>query len=237
MADTRALESIADLLPEEKRERFFSTVVKFRNVPENDAYLQLLEATGFIMLVLKEIPDELSRVLDKIRHGMSEDQQRAIRDDMKAILEASIDTPSYKDLRDVVAAMKAERDAFQTQAGQLLGQLRRLNQRGGNGARAFAGMMGGIAAGAVIAAALLALVSKPWRELRERLPTPLPAGAKSPAETLVEHGYIDYFEDDSPEHGGKVGIVVYSGKVLSAQEEAGMGIIVTRPLDVELGTP
>jgi len=125
MADTRALESIAELLPDDKRERFLANVVKFRNVPENDGQLQLLEAAGFIMLVMREIPRELDALLGRMRHGLSDEQRLAIRGDMEEILEGSIDAPSFEALRQLAADMRSSQSSFETAAATLTKKLRR----------------------------------------------------------------------------------------------------------------
>jgi hypothetical protein len=226
MADTRALESIAELLPDDKRERFLANVVKFRNVPENDGQLQLLEAAGFIMLVMREIPRELDALLGRMRHGLSDEQRLAIRGDMEEILEGSIDAPSFEALRQLAADMRSSQSSFETAAATLTKKLRRTRH---DYARHLAiGLAGGIVAGVFVAAATLAVGSELLREM-ERESVEL-----APISAMAEEGLIDYFEEDVEKYGGRVGIVVYSGRGHSAYEDAGMGLIVTDPIESEL---
>ena len=46
-------------------ERFFEIAAKYSNVREDDDVLLMLEAIGFIMLVMKEIPDEIVGILKR----------------------------------------------------------------------------------------------------------------------------------------------------------------------------
>jgi len=46
----------------------------------------------------------------------------------------------------------------------------------------------------------------------------------------VAQGLIDYFEADVPDFGGKVGMVLVGGNVLSAFQEGDRGVVVVKPL-------
>jgi len=95
MADVNHLEAVAAMLPEPQRERFLQMVVRFRSVPDDDEFLQILEAIGFISLVLKEIPMELQRILE----GASpiQESQIGLCNLIKEAISDSI--PSYEDLK------------------------------------------------------------------------------------------------------------------------------------------
>ena len=54
MADTSTLESISELLPVERRERFLQLVARFQSVPNDDEFLLILEAIGFMTLLYKD---------------------------------------------------------------------------------------------------------------------------------------------------------------------------------------
>jgi hypothetical protein len=97
MAATETLEKIAGLLPHPQREQFLLMVTQFKSVPDDDEYLQILNAIGFMTLIWKEIPNEIRSILEKSNpitdtcHTVG----RQIRD---AVVEA---IPSYEDLKQI----------------------------------------------------------------------------------------------------------------------------------------
>jgi len=95
MADTKTLESIASMLPESRRERYLHMVARFQSVPEDDEYLQILEAIGFMTLLLKEVPAEIAQLLE----GASPIQETHLGL-CKLVKEAVTESiPSYEDLK------------------------------------------------------------------------------------------------------------------------------------------
>lgn len=64
MASIDTLISVAGLLPLEQRERFLTMAASFQSVPEDDEYLQILEAIGFMTLLWKEVPEEVQKILE-----------------------------------------------------------------------------------------------------------------------------------------------------------------------------
>jgi len=95
MPDTKTLESVASMLPESRRERFLHMVARFQSVPEDDEYLQILEAIGFMALLLKEVPAEIAQLLE----GASPIQETQLGL-CKLVKEAVTESiPSYDDLK------------------------------------------------------------------------------------------------------------------------------------------
>ena len=91
------LESIADLLPPDRRERFLRMVATFRTVPEDDEFLQILEAIGFMTLLWKEVPQEIRGVLEGANPITETCESVAIK-----VREAVIESiPSYEDLKQI----------------------------------------------------------------------------------------------------------------------------------------
>ena len=84
----------------------FETVSKFEVVPDDDEYLLLLEALGFLTVVFDKVPQRISEALDRAESGLSEDQAAALQRRFETILKDSVDTPSYKDLREMVREIK-----------------------------------------------------------------------------------------------------------------------------------
>jgi len=95
MADTSTLESISELLPVERRERFLRLVARFQSVPDDDEFLLILEAIGFMTLLYKEVPDEITKILaganpiNETHEGLSKLVKEAVSESI----------PSYDDLK------------------------------------------------------------------------------------------------------------------------------------------
>ena len=102
MADLAAIDRIADFLPDSERERFLRIVARLKDVPEDDEYLLVLEAIGFISLILKEIPDRVKDVLaasapadEGGANGSSEYLLRRISEEIPK----AVQLPNLEDLR------------------------------------------------------------------------------------------------------------------------------------------
>ncbi len=95
MSAIDTLEKIAALLPEKQKQRFLLLSSRFRNVPEDDEYLQILEAIGFMTLLWNEVPNEIDTLLKKASPVDTTQQQlkTMITDTVKSAV------PSYEDLR------------------------------------------------------------------------------------------------------------------------------------------
>ncbi len=97
MSAINTLESIADLLSPDRRERFLRMVATFRTVPEDDEYLQMLEAIGFMTLLWKEVPQEIRSVLEGA-NPISETCESVAAKVRDAVIES---IPSYEDLKQI----------------------------------------------------------------------------------------------------------------------------------------
>ena len=226
MADTTAFESLAQKLPPDQRARFLAMSIQLRNLPPDDELVIALEAIGFTALILKEIPNEISEVIGKMRSGLSDAQREGLREDIEEILNKSIDTPSYKDLRETIRLMKEhhgkvrrETDEFTQTLSKQRAWLQKRNA-------ALPSLLLGLSAGLVSALLVLAghlLVND------QRMPSTAsnPVSLGSPP---VTQGLIDYFEADVPDFGGKVGMVLVGGDVLSTFQEGDRGVVVVKPL-------
>ena len=95
MADITTLESVAELLPPQQRERFFQMAARFNSVPDDDEFLHILEAIGFVTLILREVPSEIAKVLEGVK-PVQESQQGLSKLLKEAVAES---IPSYDDLK------------------------------------------------------------------------------------------------------------------------------------------
>lgn len=108
MADVTHLEAVAAMLPEPQRERFLQMAVRFRSVPDDDEFLQILEAIGFISLVIKEVPMELQKILE----GASpiQESQQGLSNLIKVAVSETI--PSYEDLKRMTERLESHEIAL-----------------------------------------------------------------------------------------------------------------------------
>ena len=103
MSATDTLEAVAELLPPERKLRFLAMVARFRSVPEDDEYLQILEAIGFMTLVWKEVPDEIRRIVAGASPAAGNTE--GIAGILRATVREAI--PSYEDLRQIVQRLES----------------------------------------------------------------------------------------------------------------------------------
>jgi hypothetical protein len=95
MANIDTLISVSGLLPEAQRERFLAMAASFQSVPEDDEYLQILEAIGFMTLLWKEVPGEVQKILEGA-NPVTETCHSVGAMVREAVIEA---IPSYDDLK------------------------------------------------------------------------------------------------------------------------------------------
>ncbi len=223
MADTTAFESLAQKLPPEQRARFLAMSIQLRNLPPDDELVIALEALGFTALILKEIPSEISDVIGKMRSGLSDAQREGLREDIEEILTKSIDTPSYKDLRETIRLMKESHSKVRRETDEFTKSLSRtrswLERRNALLPSLGLGLAAGLVCGVIVVAANLFLQPSA-RQVTE-------TGISSPP---IAQGLIDYFEADVEDFGGKVGMVLVAGEVLTAFKEGDRGVVVVKPL-------
>lgn len=88
------LEEVAKLLPSEQRERFLLMCARFKSVPQDDEYLQVLEAIGFMTLLWQRVPEDIQEILkSSAPRGSNEELKTVVHDAIKESV------PSYEDLR------------------------------------------------------------------------------------------------------------------------------------------
>ena len=108
MNDLSTFEEIAALLPPERRERFLSMTIRFQTVPQDDEYLQILEAIGFMTLLWKEVPGEVKAVLAGA-NPVTETCEGVASQVKDAVIEA---IPSYEDLRQITRQLETHQMAL-----------------------------------------------------------------------------------------------------------------------------
>ena len=101
IAATDTLERVAMLLEGDERERFYAMIARFRSVPEDDEYLQILEAIGFMTLIWSRVPTEVETILAGA-NPITESCQSVATHVEKAVSGA---IPSQEDLRQIVQSL------------------------------------------------------------------------------------------------------------------------------------
>ena len=230
MADLSALHSIAELLPAERRERFFEIANKFATAREDDDHLQMLEAVGFMLVVMKEIPAELAQILQAAQPGIGGAEPERLRTELASVLTESLDTPSYKDLRDTVSAMRDHETRFRNKIDEMHRCLTDSERRFKAAARIapalVSGILGGLVASIVVGFALFWIGQRSSISFQGigNLPDKL-----APYVELHRRGELDYLEAEIPDFGGKVGIFLLQGDVVTAFRDGDRGIVVHNP--------
>ncbi len=221
MSESSPLSILADKLPPEQRAQFLAMSVRLKNLPADDELVVALEALGFTTLILKQIPEEISETISKMRSGLDDAQRAGLREDIEEILIRSLDTPSYKDLRETIRELKDQQNRFKQNMGGLAKSLSAvrvwLERRNAIAPSLGLGLCSGIIAGGLVVASQLFLVKTP---VESSLPSPLP--------DPLQQG-LGYFEVDLPEFGGTVGLVTVRGDVISTFVDGDSGIVVVRP--------
>jgi hypothetical protein len=105
---SETLERVAELLPPAQRERLLLIALKFRNIPEEDEFLQVLEGIGLMTLVWSRIPQEIHAILEAVKptHPNADFLNAQIR----STIQASI--PSFEDLRQVSQSLQQQQTAL-----------------------------------------------------------------------------------------------------------------------------
>lgn len=213
-----SVEAIAKLLPPTESQRFLEVIARFRKVPEDDEHLQILEAIGFLTLIMNRIPDEIAQVIEKAESGLNDEQAAALQRRIETILKNSVDTPSYRDLREMVNQMKEERQQFKQTVNGLstdIAAVPALPYPGSFNAKSLGiACLVSLIVGAILSSAAL------YAKLPDRLNFHF--RPKNETDDLV-----DYFEDVIPELGGHVGVYVIHGQILSVDKDADKGIVIT----------
>lgn len=224
VAEPSTLESLAELVPEEHRERFFAIARKFRTVPEDDDHLQMLEAVGFMMLVMDEVPARIAAILAGAKRQIGEEEGDQLRSEIVAALTESLDTPSYKDLRQTMASIRDNEDRFRRRVDDLHRSLSRTAKAVRGSTLALSGLWTGLVGGGTAAIAVAALITFA-PELSSLSEDESTAKVSASWNALQKQGMLDFVEVDQPSLGGRVGVFTISGDVRAAFMEGDQGIV------------
>lgn len=221
MSDADAFAALAEKLPADQRARLLAMSIRLKDLPADDELSIALETLGFTTLVLKEIPQEISEAIRKARSALSDSQREGMREDIEEILTKSVDTPSYKDLRETIRQMQDHHHRIRQETGRLaksLSQTRTwLERRNAMIPSLAQGLCAGIVGGVIVLGALFFVQPKASTPETKTLSALPPSVVKR----------IDYLEADLTEYGGEVGIMIIEGEVLSAfMEGSSDGVVV-----------
>lgn len=96
------LHRIAELLPEEEKQRFLLLSHKFINFSEDDELLLIIEAICLNTLLWKEVPEEISKILS----GASPIPEN--HEQLKTMIDTAVReaVPSYQDLKSITKRLE-----------------------------------------------------------------------------------------------------------------------------------
>lgn len=225
------VEAVSKLIVDDgQRERFLQLMARLRKLPEDDDQLQFMEIVGFTTLILDKLPNEIATALEKVEAGLSEDQVGALQRRFEEVLKNSIDTPSYKDLRESVREMKEERHKFEHRIYTVTTAIKELPAIPYPGTfKATALVSTGLVCLVLGALAMFAgLSASLWRP-----PIPVPP-VPDPSSLAFSDGsvhpqiatFVEYFEDTLPSYDEPIGIFVVNGGILEVHQEPDKGIVV-----------
>lgn len=228
MTDMTTLSAIEEMLPAERQEQFSAVANRLKGVPADDEQLQMLEAMGAMILLMKEIPDQLGKLLAETAKALTEDQVERLGTQFSEILANSLDTPSYNDLRTITQSMRETYEKGQRETDKVLRGLGRVEvamKKFGrclpNVATSFAGGSIAIVLGTIVAYFLVPLLFKPK-------PIIIPKQLRPYAE-LHRDGQLDYFDKNLPTYAdGEIRVLMIKGNVIEAYKEGDGSVVVIR---------
>jgi hypothetical protein len=217
---TSSIEAVSRLIADEhQRERFLDLMGRLRNLPEDDEQLQFMEIVGFTTLILKQIPNEIAAVVEKAQSGLSDDQVDVLQRRFETILKDSVDTPSYKDLREMVGQMKEERQQFKQTVEGLSHDIISIPCVPTPGTFTTKSVVWIGIACLLIGSLLTGLIAMVTRSPSLRI-----RAASSGLDPITD--FVSYFEDTIPELGGDVGVYVVEGGIVSVEKQPDRGLVV-----------
>lgn len=104
MSACDTLERVANLLDAPERDRFLTTVARCRNIPEDDEYLLVLEAIGFMTLIWDRVPTQVHSILEGAKPASLSTEY--LRAQIRESIAESI--PSFEDLRQISQSLKQQ---------------------------------------------------------------------------------------------------------------------------------
>ena len=122
-----ALNRIAELLPEENRQRFFEMITRLRNVPEDDEYLLILEAIGFMTLIWHEVPNQVQTVLASGAPSDANTNNAFLVSEIRKAVKAELNVPTYTDMRQIAARFEEQHGILKNTTAQLLNRFEKLS--------------------------------------------------------------------------------------------------------------
>lgn len=229
MADTTMFASIGELLPPEQRERLDRIRENLDHVPEDDADLQTVEMMAFATLAIKGIPDRVADLLSEAQQALTTDQAERLGKQFGEILTNSLDTPSYKDLREMVRTMRETYERGRQESGKVINSLESMQAAMSRFSRFLPNLTTGFAGGllALVVGSIAAFFVVPV--VLEPEPITVPE-TLWPYVELQRQGRLDHFDDqlESIANGDDVRILLIKGDVVKAYREGEGAVVVIR---------
>ena len=76
--EKNVLEAVAKLVPEARQAEYYRLMNHFRNLPPDDEFLQIVQATGFLTLLTQQVPAAVAAEREKLTQLLTKDGPEAI---------------------------------------------------------------------------------------------------------------------------------------------------------------
>jgi len=222
MADTSALEAVAAILPPERRERFLTIAAKFEHLPEEDDHLQMLEATGFLPMAGKEVPERMVHLIAQMKTGISDEGLADLRDGIASDITRAIELPSLQELRAIAGKLHAGEDTLNRRAAAVVKRLDCL-ARGTTRTMTIGSCVAAAVLAGILGGAISIFAPNLWGALADGRMRQEPGGTQS----AFQSGALE-FEVATISGYGEVGILTIGGELLYSGSDAGMTTVVLR---------
>ncbi len=114
-----SIDRIVDLLPVERREAFLALAARLQTLPEDDEILMVIEAMGFMSLILRNIPEQIHQIITAASSTGAPDTNAYLISELKQTVTEAINIPAYADMRQLAARWEEQHGLFKTSIHQL----------------------------------------------------------------------------------------------------------------------
>ena len=141
----RSMKRIAELLPAQDRERFLAMATRLKNAPEDDEFLMVIEAMGFMTLLWQEVPNKVREVITSASDTNDIESNAFLASELKAVVVEAINVPTYTDMRELAGKWEEQHGMFKSSIGRLTAKLENISSS--EGASNTHGFVWGVAVG------------------------------------------------------------------------------------------
>ncbi len=170
------LESIAEAVPPQHRDRFRKLAKRLAQAPEEDEDRQLVESVGLVVLTLRDVPQQVSELLEDARQALTEEQVTRLGDQFTEILKASLELPAYEDISEMTRTIQESCQRQQRENRTLIQRLSTTGQEVAKYSRILPVLSSSVLASltTLVIGAIVAWFLVPWLVSQQRFSVPKP---------------------------------------------------------------